>query len=89
MYDYHPMLSHNGMRKIVSMMAQAHPSVTVILQFVPVMRYDWFIDSLFRQMGIDIACPDYTVLVNDWPNLVLKSPSTTSKKLNLMMRCMP
>jgi hypothetical protein len=32
MYCYRPRPSHNGMRKIVSMMAPARPSVTVILQ---------------------------------------------------------
>jgi len=43
MYGYRPMPSHNGMRRIVSMMAPVRPSFTVILQFVLVTRYGWFI----------------------------------------------
>ncbi len=47
---------------------------------LPLRQTQGFIDSLFRQMGIDLACPDYTVLSKRLSELDIKVPKYRIKK---------
>ena len=47
---------------------------------LPLRQTQGFIDSLFRQMGIDLACPDYTVLSKQLADLGIKVPKYNLKK---------
>jgi hypothetical protein len=47
---------------------------------LPLRQSQGFIDSLFRQMGIDLDCPDYTVLSKRLAKLNIKVPQYRIKK---------
>jgi hypothetical protein len=47
---------------------------------LPLRQSQGFIDSLFRQMGVDLVCPDYTVLSKRLAELDIKVPQYRIKK---------
>lgn len=47
---------------------------------LPLRQCQGFIDSLFRQMGVELSCPDYTVLSKRLAQLDIKVPTYRVKK---------
>lgn len=47
---------------------------------LPLRQCQGFIDSMFRRMGLQISCPDYTVLSTRLKALNIKSPKYSMKK---------